>query len=109
MQPFQGGVRARATSAVSAGPRPVLFLVTRTGSLFSVHARRFALLPFLFALTCVLSACDAGPARTAAGAVSPDSRPAAHGDASGRLSVTDDAGRSITLDGPARRVISMIP
>ena len=103
--------RGSGTCSVRGLRRPTSrpFLVKRTGFLFSVQARRLALLPFMFALACVLSACDAGPARSAADVASPDSGPAAPGNAAGRLSVTDDAGRTITLDHPARRVISMIP
>jgi iron complex transport system substrate-binding protein len=59
----------------------------------------------LLSLTCVLAfACDGGPARDADSAAQ-----SAPGFGTRSISVTDDAGRVITLARPARRVISMIP
>jgi iron complex transport system substrate-binding protein len=68
--------------------------------LFATSTYRWSLLLALITCSIASAACNGSDSRAV---------PAAAGDTVRTISVVDDAGRTVTLQSPARRVISMIP
>lgn len=93
--------RAGSRNAPRAGFRDALRTGSRDAPRAGSRARRVAFIG-VFALACA-AACDRGDAADRTPAPSNPARPTAP------IVVTDDAGRTVTLDRPATRIISLVP